>query len=303
MKFVRRDLRTAPLPSDEERGVIPSVDVDKYGRQSPSPTVGIIETPPRGIPIASRLSLTRRVTDPGLSNKSMTMAWRPYENLIDGELDNRTPGKVAGWLRFFRKGKKPLKVTLDLGGDFHEDIRGSLLRLKNPEPSDKSAELDRKGTYMDGFCPVQKGTVGDITAGFPLATWTEALARDLKQQLEIRWQMLGIEGDDLERRRRETDAEFAENVGTGKIHYAYVDYPYIEWYADNGRVVLELDPSQIEVVRGDVPPKPKSPTELVEDEQKRAKALGEFMTEMVQSLSEANRRSGGDGNVRGMVVG
>ena len=28
------------------------------------------------------------------------MAWRPYENLIDGELNNRTPGKVTGWMRF-----------------------------------------------------------------------------------------------------------------------------------------------------------------------------------------------------------
>ena len=25
------------------------------------------------------------------------MAWRPYENLIDGELENTTPGKVSGW--------------------------------------------------------------------------------------------------------------------------------------------------------------------------------------------------------------
>jgi hypothetical protein len=27
------------------------------------------------------------------------MAWRPCENLIEGDLDNRTPGKVTGWMR------------------------------------------------------------------------------------------------------------------------------------------------------------------------------------------------------------
>jgi len=59
------------------------------------------------------------------------MAWRPYENLIDSELDNRTPGKMSGWMRFFRQGKSPLKVKLDLAGDFREDISGTMIRLKN----------------------------------------------------------------------------------------------------------------------------------------------------------------------------
>src|SRR5690242_11089716 len=78
--------------------------------------------------LAMKLSLTRRAHDgPGLSlipNRSM--AWRPYANLIDGELDNRTPGKVTGWMCFYRRGKRPLRVTFDLAGDFHEDIRGKV---------------------------------------------------------------------------------------------------------------------------------------------------------------------------------
>ena len=44
------------------------------------------------------------------------MAWRPYENFINGELDNTTPGKVTGWMRFFRIGKQPLRVTLQSEG-------------------------------------------------------------------------------------------------------------------------------------------------------------------------------------------
>jgi hypothetical protein len=117
------------------------------------------------------------------------MAWRPNENLIEGELDNRTPGRVTGWLRFVGLDER---VTLDLEGDFHRDIRGTLIRLSNPNPTERSPG------YMEGICLEQRGKVGDITAGLP--------PRD------------------------------------------YVDYPYIEWYAENGRVVLELDPSQLEVV-------------------------------------------------------
>ena len=66
------------------------------------------------------------------------MAWRPNENLIDGELSNRVPGKVTGWVRFFRRRKQPLRVAFDLAGDFHEDIRGSDIVLKNDNPADKN---------------------------------------------------------------------------------------------------------------------------------------------------------------------
>ena len=51
----------------------------------------------------------------------MNMAWRPTEYLLEGELDNTTPGKVTGWMRF--AGTKD-RVTLDLEGDFHRINRG-----------------------------------------------------------------------------------------------------------------------------------------------------------------------------------
>jgi hypothetical protein len=130
------------------------------------------------------------------------MAWRPYENLIEGELDNTTPGKVTGWIRFYRRAMSPLQVRLDLQGDFLEDIRGKKIRLFNPTPSDRNEALGRGQSYMDGMAEEQIGETGDITAGLPVN---------------------GM--------------------------YPYVEYPYIEWYSEyNGRVVLELDPSQVAVV-------------------------------------------------------
>jgi hypothetical protein len=67
--------------------------------------------------------------------------------------------------------------------------------------------------------------------------------------------------------------------------------------------VLELDPSQITVIRPETPPTEKTPQELAQDRKNRKKAFGSFMTGMVRDLSEENRREGGDGNVTGIVIG
>jgi hypothetical protein len=88
------------------------------------------------------------------------MAWRPSEYLLEGELDNRTPGKVTGWMRFAGMGKN---VTFDLKGDFHRDIRGARIHfIGDGRENDPAA-----ASYMDGMAIHQTGKVGDITAGLP----------------------------------------------------------------------------------------------------------------------------------------
>ena len=125
------------------------------------------------------------------------MAWRTTQYLIEGELDNTNPGKVTGWMKF--AGKKE-KVTFDLEGNFHRDIRGAKIHFSN----DAEANSDEAQGYMDGMASHQTGNTGDITAGLP--------PKD------------------------------------------YVDYPYIEWYSDeNGRVVIELEPVQVEVIGTPIP--------------------------------------------------
>lgn len=89
----------------------------------------------------------------------------------------------------------------------------------------------------------------------------------------------------------------------GDLYYPYVSYPYIEWYSDqNGRVVLELDASQVEVIDGEVVPREKNPKELVHDAQKRVAAMHAFMAGMVKQLARENRKQGGDGKVFGAVI-
>jgi len=226
------------------------------------------------------------------------MAWRPNENLLDGELSNRIPGKVTGWMRFFRRRRQPLRVAFDLEGDFHEDIRGSDIVLKNDHPSDEDDSVEKDGTYMEGFDPQQRGTVGDMTAGLPLGPWTEELAQRLMAQLEIVWQDNGLTGTELEDRRRDIAADYAAKIAAGELYYPYVAYPYFEWYSENGRVVLELDPSQITVIRTETPPTEKSAQELAQDRKNRAKSFGGFMQGMVENLSK-----GKNGKVTGIVIG
>jgi hypothetical protein len=126
------------------------------------------------------------------------MAWRPNEQFIEGELDNTVQGKVTGWMRFAGVDEK---VVFDLEGDFHRDIRGAKVRLRG---DGKSANTEESAKYMEGFSKLQKGNVGDMTAG-----------------------------------REPAD---------------YVNYPYFEWYGDdNGRVVIELEPDQVELLTPPIP--------------------------------------------------
>lgn len=84
------------------------------------------------------------------------MAWRPTQYLITGELENKTLGRVTGWLEFIGAQGR---VTLDLAGDFHRDIRGAAIRISG----DAQSKLAR--SFMGGFKLQQTGDAGDITAG------------------------------------------------------------------------------------------------------------------------------------------
>src|SRR2546426_8036774 len=153
--------------------------------------------------------------EPGFMIHNKPMAWRPYENLIDGELDNRIPGKVTGWMRFYRANQKPLQVTFDLAGDFHEDIGGKVIRLNNDNPSDRGETLDDSGkTYMEGFASVQMGEVGDMTAGRSLGPWTKEIAARMMTLYERSWEQANLALAERDAMRRElSDRSEERRVG------------------------------------------------------------------------------------------
>jgi hypothetical protein len=154
------------------------------------------------------------------------MAWRVSAYLIEGELDNTYPGKVTGWMRF--AGMKE-KVTVDLQGDFHRDIRGAKIHFTGDAyETDPPADA---GSYMEGFALHHAGRVGDITAGLPPAD--------------------------------------------------YVEYPYLEIYSDeNGRVVIELEPVQVQVIGTPIPACESDPISRQQQNRNMAEFLGSLATEM-----------------------
>ena len=227
------------------------------------------------------------------------MAWRPNENLIDGELSNRVPGKVTGWMRFFRRRRQPLRVVFDLAGDFHEDIRGSDIVLKNDPPTDRNISLEREGTYMEGFDPVQRGTVGDMTAGLPLGPWTEALAKQLKTQLEIIWQENGITGSELEERRRCCLRGLRREDRCGRTLLSVRRLPLyrVVFRQRPGRAGARSRPDHGYPTGN--PPTEKSPQELAQDRKKRAQSIRRLHARHGARASE----KGKNGNVTGIVIG
>ena len=165
------------------------------------------------------------------------MAWRPYEQFIEGILDNTTPGKVTGWMRF--AGVKD-RVIFDLEGDFHRDIRGAKVRLRG---DGESANVEESEKYMEGFSKLQKGNVGDMTAG-----------------------------------REPAD---------------YVNYGYFEWYGDdNGRVVIELEPDQVELLTQPIPACESDPL----DRKKQAENMAGFLCGIASACNIPEQNAIATGN-------
>lgn len=153
------------------------------------------------------------------------MAWRPTRFLIEGVLSNIELGKVTGWMRF--AGAKE-KITFDLEGNFHRDIRGAKVHLKGNATGD---EPDAEG-YMQGFARAQTGKVGDITAGLPPADYI-----------------------------------------AGSV--------YIEWYSnENGRVVLELEQDQLQLLSRPIPACESDPISRGEQNRNMAEFLGGLAQEL-----------------------
>jgi hypothetical protein len=153
------------------------------------------------------------------------MAWRPTQYLVEGELDNACPNKVTGWMTF--AGMKD-KVTFDLEGNFHRDIRGAKIHFIGDAYEDQ-ADID-PGDYFEGFAQHQTGNAGDITAGLP--------PND------------------------------------------YGSTPYVEWYGhENGRVVIELEPVQVEIIGTPIPAIESDPI----DRKKQAKNMAEFLCGIASS--------------------
>jgi hypothetical protein len=80
------------------------------------------------------------------------MAWRIEENVVRGEIDNRSFGRVYGKVWLTGRGDP---LALELTGNCHKDLAGCRVTFTNPAPkSDRNLALAAD----------QSGAVGDMTA-------------------------------------------------------------------------------------------------------------------------------------------
>jgi hypothetical protein len=85
------------------------------------------------------------------------MAWRPTDWVLEGELDNTTPGWTIGWIRLEGRAE-PLK--LKLAGNCHPDLAGWRFRIVRTEPSPECQDA----SDCTDIATDQSGTIGDVTA-------------------------------------------------------------------------------------------------------------------------------------------
>ncbi len=129
------------------------------------------------------------------------MAFRIHDSVVRGEVDNRVKGIVRG--KIWIEGRDE-PVVLELQGNAHPDLAGCLLTFVNP--------LARvKHPHLDSLHPLQRGTIGDLTASRKVRVFDVPI----EQALEMI-------------RRKEKPPEHMANS------------LYLEWFSEaNGRVVIE----------------------------------------------------------------
>lgn len=137
------------------------------------------------------------------------MAFRIHDNVVRGEIDNRTKGVVRGkvWLQGIAA-----PLILDLKGNAWADLAGCLLTFKNKKKTFKDATLKSLRTE-------QRGIIGDITAS-----------------RKVRVFDIPIEAAYLACKSGVKPPEHKANC------------LYIEWFSDfNGRVVIESTDCELTV--------------------------------------------------------
>lgn len=170
------------------------------------------------------------------------MAWRIHDSVKRGEVDNRERGVVRGrlWLHGCSE-----PVILDLKGNACADLAGCLLTFKYPGetiplPPDSH------------FAPVQRGTIGDLTASQKVRVFDlpleEAYER-LKKKLPVPEHMANC--------------------------------LYLEWFSEaNGRVVVESTDYTLTI-------SPPAWTLTPEDEGERQREAATGFAGFMGKLSEA----------------
>jgi hypothetical protein len=176
------------------------------------------------------------------------MAFRIHDSVVRGEIDNRVKGKVKG--KIWVEGRAE-PVVLDLEGNAWPDLAGCLLTFTNA--------LKRvPHQHLDSLNPMQRGTIGDLTASRKVRVFDIPLEEALA--------ML---------RRKEKPPEHMANS------------LYLEWFSHaNGRVVIESSDYELTIS----PPEWRmTPEEDVARAEQAAAGMAGFMGKLDLAIEQHQR--------------
>ena len=129
------------------------------------------------------------------------MAFRIHDSVVRGEIDNRVKGVVRG--KIWIEGRAE-PVALELQGNAWPDLAGCRLTFTNPQKRIPHP-------HLDSLDPVQRGSIGDLTASRKVRVFDLPLEEALA----------------MIRRKEKPPEHIANSL-------------YLEWFSEaNGRVVIE----------------------------------------------------------------
>ncbi len=176
------------------------------------------------------------------------MAFRIHDSVVRGEIDNRVKGTVRG--RIWLEGRaEPL--VLELKGNAWPDLAGCLLTFTNPQKRIAPSDLD-------DLHPVQRGTIGDLTASRKVRVFDVPLQDALAMY-----------------RRKEKPPEHMANS------------LYLEWFSEaNGRVVVESADYELSI---STPKWRLTPEEHAQRAEQAAAGMAEFMQRLTEAIEQQRR--------------
>src|SRR5438477_971049 len=170
------------------------------------------------------------------------MAFRIHDSVVRGEIDNRVKGIVCG--KIWVEGRAE-PVILELKGNAWPDLAGCLLTFTNPQERFPHP-------HLDSLDPVQRGSIGDLTASRKVRVFDVPLEKALE----------------MIRRKEKPPEHMANSL-------------YLEWFSEaNGRVVIESADYELTISAPDWQMTP-------EEDADRAKQAAAGMDDFMQKLSEA----------------
>jgi hypothetical protein len=176
------------------------------------------------------------------------MAFRIQDSVVRGEIDNRAKGIVRGsiWVE-----GRAEPVVLELKGNAWPDLAGCLLTFTNPQKRIAHP-------HLDSLDPLQRGSVGDLTASRKVRVFDLPLEEALE----------------MIRRKEKPPEHMANSL-------------YLEWFSEaNGRVVIESADYELTV---SAPEWRITPEEDEERAKQAAAAMEDFMTKLTENVERHQR--------------